>query len=203
MSTTDIKIAKWLEDLEIRAEYGSATLKYDIAAALIAARKMKNLTQIALANIAGVSQAYIAKLESGEANPTIGRIGAILAAMWLKAEINFISLVQTCDDEIAKQSNIHQGAVIDTSTRSIIERQPWFNVQQSLSLQERVFALSIAISCGRRVFDAGMTGNNNISNREETLKTISNVGFKSYSNAAHQNIMFHNFGYKYIKTNQQ
>jgi DNA-binding XRE family transcriptional regulator len=71
MITTDMKTLEWLEDPEIRSEYGSATLKYDVAAALVAARKMKNLTQVALANIAGVSQAYIAKLESGEANPTI------------------------------------------------------------------------------------------------------------------------------------
>jgi transcriptional regulator with XRE-family HTH domain len=95
MSTTDIKTAEWLEDLEIRAEYGSATLKYDIAATLVAARRMKNLTQAALANIAGVSQAYIAKLESGEANPTIGRIGAILASIWLKLQINPVLLLNS------------------------------------------------------------------------------------------------------------
>jgi DNA-binding XRE family transcriptional regulator len=93
MCTVDIKTAEWLEDVEIRVEYGSATLKYDIAAALVAARKRKNLTQTALARIAGVSQAYIAKLERGEGNPTIGRIGGILAAMWLKAEINLTPTV--------------------------------------------------------------------------------------------------------------
>ena len=45
MSTADIKTPEWLEDNEIRAEYGSATLKYDLAATLVAARKMRNLTQ--------------------------------------------------------------------------------------------------------------------------------------------------------------
>ncbi len=102
MSTADIKTSKWLEDFEIRSEYGSATFKYDIAAALVAARKMKNLTQVALANIAGVSQAYIAKLESGEANPTIGRIGAVLASIWLKSEIKPVPIVPSFDDEIAE-----------------------------------------------------------------------------------------------------
>jgi predicted transcriptional regulator len=105
MIITEISIVERLEDYEIRAEYGSETLKYDIAAVLVAARKMKNLTQTALANIAGVSQAYIAKLESGEANPTIGRIGAILASIWLKAEINLVPLVRIFDTEIAPQSN--------------------------------------------------------------------------------------------------
>src|SRR6266446_10125142 len=125
MSTADIKTSKWLEDFEIRSEYGSATFKYDIAAALVAARKMKKLTQIALANIAGVSQAYIAKLESGEANPTIGRIGAILASIWLKAEINLVPIVPIFGAEVATQSNTNQ--VVDASipSSSIVERQQW------------------------------------------------------------------------------
>jgi transcriptional regulator with XRE-family HTH domain len=93
MIITEMSTLERLEDYELRSEYGSETLKYDIAAALVAARKRKNLTQIALANIAGVSQAYIAKLESGEANPTIGRIGAILASIWLKSQINIVPLI--------------------------------------------------------------------------------------------------------------
>jgi predicted transcriptional regulator len=108
MSTTDIKTAEWLEDIEIRAEYGSATHKYDIASALVAARKMRNLTQAALAKIAGVSQAYIAKLESGEANPTIGRIVAIFAAIWLKPHISIVPLVTHRDqDKTSSVSSIH------------------------------------------------------------------------------------------------
>src|SRR5215510_12697898 len=93
MIITEQSILERLEDYEIRSEYGSETLKYDIAAALIAARKMRRLTQAALAKMAGVSQAYIAKLESGEANPTIGRIGSILASIWLKLNINPIPLL--------------------------------------------------------------------------------------------------------------
>ena len=91
MSTTAMKNLEWLEDFDIRAEYGSATLKYDIAAALVTARKIRNLTQATLANSTGVSQAYISKLESGEANSTIGRIGAIFAAIWLKPRIRIVS----------------------------------------------------------------------------------------------------------------
>src|SRR5437868_10819184 len=101
MNTTDRKTLEWLQDPEIRSGYGSATLKYDIAATLVAARKMRNLTQAALANIAGLSQAYIIKLESGEANPTVGRIGAILASIWLKYVINLVPIVPTFHDDTA------------------------------------------------------------------------------------------------------
>jgi len=120
-----------LKDYEIRSEYGSETLKYDIAAILVAARKMKNLTQIALANIAGVSQAYIAKLESGEANPTIGRIGAILASIWLKAEIDLVPIMPGFDTEIAEQRNTNQAADDNMPTRGTDERKQWLNIQQS------------------------------------------------------------------------
>jgi transcriptional regulator with XRE-family HTH domain len=93
MIITEISTRERLEDYEIRSEYGAETLKYEIAAALVAARKRENLTQIALAKIAGVSQAYIAKLESGEANPTIGHVGAVFASIWLKAHINLVPLI--------------------------------------------------------------------------------------------------------------
>src|SRR6266700_2105167 len=129
MIITEMSTLERLEDHEIRSEYGSETLKYDIAAALVAARKMKKLTQIALANIAGVSQAYIAKLESGEANPTIGRVGAILAAIWLKAEINLAPLMPILDSEIAKQRDANQGTDTAVSSSSMTEYQEWIKMQ--------------------------------------------------------------------------
>jgi DNA-binding XRE family transcriptional regulator len=105
VSTHDINIddrtiSEWLEDLAARVDYGSATLTYDVAAALVTARKMKKLTQTALATRAGVRPAYIAKLERGEANPTIGRIGAILAAMGFKADIHIMPIVARQEPEV-------------------------------------------------------------------------------------------------------
>ena len=117
MIITEMSTLERLKDNEIRSEYGSETLKYDVAAALAAARKMKNLTQVALANIAGVSQAYIAKLESGEANPTIGRIGAILASIWLKCEINLVPLLipERQDDALFEQPS-HENEMAEQDT---------------------------------------------------------------------------------------
>ena len=90
----------WLQDDETRVEYGTTTLKYNFAFALTEARKLQNLTQIALARIAGVSQAYIARLESGEANPTIGRVGAILASIWTKPQITIEPLIVRSRDSV-------------------------------------------------------------------------------------------------------
>ena len=60
---------EWLEDIEYRQEFGSESAKLEIAVALAAARKTAGVTQAGLAELAEVSQAYIAKLESGNANP--------------------------------------------------------------------------------------------------------------------------------------
>ena len=79
--------AIWLEDIEYRQEFGSESAKLEMAAALVRARERMSLTQSALANRAGTSQAYIARLERGDANPTIGNIGRLFACMWLKPSI--------------------------------------------------------------------------------------------------------------------
>ena len=77
----------WLQDIDYRKEFGSESAKLDMAAALVNAREMMNMTQSALAKLAGTSQAYIARLERGDANPTIGNIGRLFACMWLKPRI--------------------------------------------------------------------------------------------------------------------
>jgi transcriptional regulator with XRE-family HTH domain len=136
MIITEMSTLERLEDYEIRSEYGSETLKYDIAAALVAARKMKNLTQTALANIAGVSQAYIAKLESGEANPTIGRIGAILGSIWLKAEINLISLATSLENEAAKQTKHPLEVKTTIPSNAFTEVERWLGLQAQVIGQQ-------------------------------------------------------------------
>ena len=81
--------AAWLADQETRAAYGSATLKYDIAAALVAARTERHLTQAEFADMLGVSYAYVVRLESGNANPSLGRVGALFATLGVQLCISF------------------------------------------------------------------------------------------------------------------
>jgi predicted transcriptional regulator len=42
----------------------------------------------------GISQPYLAKLESGEANPTVGRIGRILAILGFKVSASLEPLIE-------------------------------------------------------------------------------------------------------------
>ena len=80
---------QWLDDIEYRREFGAESAKLEVAAALADARDVAGITQAGLAERAEVSQAYIAKLERGDANPTIGHIGRLFACIWLKPSIGF------------------------------------------------------------------------------------------------------------------
>lgn len=70
-----------LEDPEYAKLYGAENAKVDFAITLTKARKSLNHTQKSLADKLGISQPYIAKLEAGEANPTLGAVGSLLATL--------------------------------------------------------------------------------------------------------------------------
>jgi len=72
-----------LKDPEFAKMFGAAQAKSSFALTLAKARAKLGLRQKELAARVGVSQAYIAKLEGGEANPTLERIGSLLAVLEL------------------------------------------------------------------------------------------------------------------------
>jgi len=70
-----------LQDPESARIFGGALAKSSFAITLASARKTLGVTQREIAERARVSQAYIAKLEGGEANPTLEKIGSLLAVL--------------------------------------------------------------------------------------------------------------------------
>jgi transcriptional regulator with XRE-family HTH domain len=74
-------LTRELQDKRFATGFGTEMAKTDLALLLIAARKAAGITQQELAARAGTTQAYIAKLESGGANPTIGKVGELLALL--------------------------------------------------------------------------------------------------------------------------
>ena len=77
------EIAKEIEDVEARMEFGEAAAQVGFALALTFARQERGMTQQELADLLGFSKAYVVRLESGEANPSIAKAGRIFAALWL------------------------------------------------------------------------------------------------------------------------
>ena len=77
------RLAEELEDDEERMGYGEEAAKVSFAIALTFARQERGLSQEELADLLGVSKAYVVRLESGDANPSIAKAGRIFAALWL------------------------------------------------------------------------------------------------------------------------
>ena len=82
-----------LQDDEERMNFAEWTARYDCGLLLSRARQSKGLTQGQLAELAKVSQAYVSKIENAEANPSIGRLAALLGAMWLRLKLDYGPLV--------------------------------------------------------------------------------------------------------------
>lgn len=77
-----------LSDSEFAEEFGAELAKSEVAVALTRARLTCDITQVDLANKLGTNQSYIAKLERGDANPTIGMTGKVLASMGLRLKVH-------------------------------------------------------------------------------------------------------------------
>ena len=80
-----------LKNLEYAKLYGSEQVKADLAITLSKVRHGLNMTQKQFADKLKLSRQYVAKLESGDANPTIGAIGAILAAVGLRLQLDTVN----------------------------------------------------------------------------------------------------------------
>ena len=83
-----------LQDPEFVRLFGSERAKTELAFAVNRARRQRGMTQRELADRLGRTQPYIAKLESGEANPTIGAVGSLLAVLGLRLVIHTEPLVR-------------------------------------------------------------------------------------------------------------
>lgn len=76
---TDLELK--LQNPEFARAFGAAQAKSQAALALARARRSAGISQKVLAEKSGHSQPYIAKLERGDANPTLATVGALLAIM--------------------------------------------------------------------------------------------------------------------------
>lgn len=78
-----------LKDPEFKAEYEKMQPKFEAVSALIEARLKKGLTQEALARKIKTKQSAIARIESGNANPSIGFLQKLAEALGKKLIIRF------------------------------------------------------------------------------------------------------------------
>jgi len=70
-----------LKNPAVKLEYERLEPEYQLARQLIKARLAKKLTQSELAIKAGVKQEYVARLESGTANPTVESLNKVASVL--------------------------------------------------------------------------------------------------------------------------
>ncbi len=86
MDDLDRSLQKHLQDPEFAAEYERLQPYYDVVDAIIA----EDLTQRELAQRCGMKQSAFARLESGNANPTIETLQRVAEGLGKKLRISFV-----------------------------------------------------------------------------------------------------------------
>ncbi len=79
-----------LKNPEFKKAWEESEAEYQISRALIAARLQRKISQRELARKANTTQAVISRLESMNANPSIGLIQKVAAALNLKLKIQLV-----------------------------------------------------------------------------------------------------------------
>ena len=170
----------WLQDIEYRREFGSESAKLEMAAALVRAREMMGLTQSALAELAGTSQAYIAKLERGDANPTIGNIGRLYGCMWLKLSIEATPMepvapteslsIGAAEDIVRKETSIDSDELIaELPIKILAARESLNELENTYEMVQEVNAEAPSI----KVFGVGDGGSNAVSHTHKEQLPVS------------------------------
>ena len=85
---------KALEDPELKAAYDELQPEFDIIQALIDARTKKNMTQKELAEVTGISQSNISKIENGSRNPSLAMLKKLAAGMGMRLRLEFEPIQQ-------------------------------------------------------------------------------------------------------------
>lgn len=99
MRTPESDRREGLKDPEYLRLYGAADFRTEIAIKLCLAREAAGMTQAELAKKMGISQPYLSKLEGGEANPSLGTIGTIMAVLGYRLEVDFKPLMEGLENE--------------------------------------------------------------------------------------------------------
>ena len=127
-----------LQDPEFAKEYGAEMAKLSFSNTLFNARNVTKITQKELADNLGLSQPYIAKLESGEANPTLSVVGSILATLGFRLSTDTIPLIPTNDIPLQPEVGVFVTDVFTTATQDNLWGTLWERNPQSASNAELI-----------------------------------------------------------------
>lgn len=90
MRTLETVLAEKMKNPNFRSEFEALEPEFAIIQAIINARKSKNITQLQLSKLTGITQADISKLETGNANPTIKMLQRLASGMDMNIKVEFV-----------------------------------------------------------------------------------------------------------------
>ncbi len=79
-----------MADPAFKQEWDALEPEYQVIRALIEARRQKQLTQKQLAEITGIAQADISRLENGNANPSLDTLKRLAAGLGMAVKLEFV-----------------------------------------------------------------------------------------------------------------
>lgn len=87
-------LAEQMQDPEFRAEWEALEPERQITMAIIEGRELNGLTQTQLAEVTGITQADISRLENGTANPSLKTLKRLAAGLGMTLKLEFIPAAQ-------------------------------------------------------------------------------------------------------------
>lgn len=81
-----------MQDAEFKKEWEKTELEYQIIEAIITAREEKNITQKELAEMTGITQSDISKLENGNANPSLQTLKKLANGLGMAIKLEFVPI---------------------------------------------------------------------------------------------------------------
>lgn len=91
-ATFDEYLKEQMKDPEFKKAYDDLEPEYDIIESLITSRKYRHLTQHELAEITGINQASISRIENGTGNPSIGTLKKLAKGLDMKLKISLVPI---------------------------------------------------------------------------------------------------------------
>lgn len=83
-------ITEQLENPAFKAEWDALEPEYQIVRAMLSAREETGITQSKLAEISGIAQPDISRIEKGRANPSIKTLKRLAAGLGKRLVIDFV-----------------------------------------------------------------------------------------------------------------
>ena len=81
-----------LKDPEFKEEWDALEPEFQVIRAILNARHEKNITQKGLAELTGIAQADISRMENGNANPSLQTLKRLAAGLGMAVKVDFVPL---------------------------------------------------------------------------------------------------------------